>query len=104
MFKAAQFLVRNKFVLIGAAALAFLAFGRNGNENKPINPWGSDAAQAAQASASESLSAKAFGAVSGAAKQYAGVDIAGVVPDKLRKDTVDNWEKTGEAARRANGN
>lgn len=104
MFKAAQFLVRNKFVLIGAVAVGFIVFGRDGEEGKPVNPWGSDAVQAAQSSANESLSEKAFGAVAVAAKDYAGVDISGVAPDKLRKDTLDNWQKTGDAAKRANGN
>lgn len=104
MFRAVQLVVRNKFVLIAVVAVAFIVFGRNGNEGKSINPWDSDSAQAAQASANESYSQKAFGAVAGAAKDYAGVDISGVAPDKLRSQTVDNWKKTGEAAERANAN
>lgn len=104
MFRAAQFVVRNKFVLIGAMALGFIAFGRNGDESKPVSPWGTDAVQSAARADSESLSEKAFGAVAGAAKQYVGVDISGVAPDKLRKDTLQNWQQTGEAAKRANGN
>jgi len=104
MFKAAQFIVRNKFVLIGAAVVGFLVFGRNGDEPKKVSPWGTDSAQAAAQSANTSLSDKALGAVAVAAKDYAGVDVAKVMPGTLRKDTVDNWQSTGEAAKKANGN
>lgn len=104
MFRAVQALVRNKFIVIGAAALAFMLFGRSGDEVKKVNPWGSDAAQQAAISANTSLSDKALGAVAGAAKDYAGVDVGKVIPGNLRKDTIENWEKTGEAAKRANGN
>ncbi|MBC2666188.1 hypothetical protein H7F51_11735 [Novosphingobium flavum] len=105
MFKVAQFLVRNKLVLIGAVAIGFMVFGRNASDDKPVNPWGDHAAQTAQASSSgDSMTGKAFGVVAGAAKQYAGIDIGGVAPDKLRQDTVDNWQKTGDAAKQANGN
>ena len=104
MFKAAQFVVRNKIVLVGAAVVGFIVFGRNGDETKPVSPWGTDQAQAAARSSSESFSDKALVAVAGAAKDYAGVDISGVAPDKLRKETLENWEKTGDAAKRANGN
>lgn len=105
MFRAAQFIVRNKVVAIGALALGVIVFGRGGGEHKAVNPWGSDSAQAAAASANESLSDKAIGAVAGAAKTYAGVDIEKVLPgSKLRADTLDNWQRTGEAARKANGN
>jgi len=104
MFRAVQVIVRNKFLVIGAAAVAFLVFGRSGDEVKSVSPWGSDSAQQEAASANTPLSEKAFGAVAGAAKTYAGVDISGVAPDKLRKDTLDNWSRTGEAAKQANGN
>ena len=104
MYRAAQFVVRNKFVLIALAGGLFLLFGRGGEEQKPVNPWGSDSVQAAQASANRSVSDKAFGAVAGAAKSYAGVDISGVAPGKLARQSNDNWASAGEAAKRANGN
>lgn len=104
MFKAAQFIVRNKFVVIGAAALGVIVFGGSG-ENRAVSPWGSDSAQAAAASANESFTSKTLGAVAGAAKTYAGVDLDKILPgSKLRADTIDNWQRTGEAARKANGN
>lgn len=58
MFRAVQFVVRNKFVVIGAAVAIFVIFGRNPDEGKPVNPWGSDSVQAAQVSANEPLSEK----------------------------------------------
>jgi len=104
MFRAVQFVVRNKFVFIGAAVAVFLMFGRGGEAPKAANPWGTDAAQQAAVAANESLTDKAVGAVAGAAKDYAGVDVSKVVPGNLRKTTVDNWQQTGDAARKANGN
>lgn len=104
MFKAAQFIVRNKFVVIGAAVVGFLVFGRDGDETKKVNPWDNDTAQAAAHSANTSLSDKALGAVAVAAKDYAGVDVEKVMPGTLRKDAVDNWQSAGEAAKKANGN
>jgi hypothetical protein len=112
MFRAAQFIVRNKFVAIGAVAVGLLVFGRGNDEAKSVSPWDTDAAQQAAASANESLAGKALGKVAGAAKDYAGVDVGkvmpgvmpSVVPANLRKQTTDNWQQTGDAARRANGN
>jgi hypothetical protein len=104
MFRAVQFIVRNKFVFIGAAVAVFLVFGRGGEPPKAVNPWGTDSVQQAAVAANESMSDKAVGAVASAAKDYAGVDVGKVLPGNLRKTTVDNWQQTGEAARKANGN
>ncbi|MFA7588427.1 MAG: hypothetical protein WCY11_19945, partial [Novosphingobium sp.] len=91
MFKAAQFVVRNKVVLVGAAVVAFMVFGRNGDEPAKISPWDTDTARAAAASSRVSVTDKAFGAVAGVAKDYAGVDISSVAPNKLRDDTLNNF-------------
>ena len=104
MFKAAQFIVRHKVGVVAVAAIAFVVFGRVGNETKTASPWDTDSAQAAAADANTSLADKAIGAAAGAAKQYAGVDVGKVLPGSLKKQTVDNWEAAGDAAKRANGN
>jgi len=109
MYRAAQFIVRNKVVVLAAAVGLFLVFGRTGDTVKKASPWDNDAAQAEAASSNQSLTSKAVGAVAGAAKDYAGVDVSkvlpeGVNPTKLRDDTVNNWQSVGEAAKKANGN
>jgi hypothetical protein len=103
MFKAAQFVVRHKIGVVAIVAIGFVVFGR-GNETKPVNPWGTDASQQAASEANTGLADKAIGVAAGAAKQYAGVDVEKVLPGSLHKDTVDNWQSAGDAARRANGN
>ena len=104
MFKAAQFIVRHKIGAVAVAAIAVVVFGRGGDEQKPVNPWGTDAAQQAANEANTSMADKAIGMAAGAAKQYAGVDVGKVLPGSLRKDTVDNWQAASDAAKRANGN
>lgn len=103
MFKVAQAIVRHKVLVVGALVVGFVVFGQDGDEAKPSSPWGAQTAQQASASG-PSMTDKAFGVVAGAAKDYAGVDIGAVAPDKLRKSTVANWENTADAARKANGN
>lgn len=103
MFRAAQFIVRHKIAVIAVVAVGFIVFGRDG-EVKKVNPWDSDAAQQAAVDSNTGLADKAIGAAAGAAKQYAGVDVGKVLPGNLKKDTVDNWQSAGEAAKRANGN
>jgi len=102
MFRAAQIVVRHKVLVVGALAVGFMVLGRNENEDKPVSPWATQSV--AEAAAKPSLTDRAFTAVAGAAKDYAGIDIGGVAPDKLRKSTVENWDNTADAARRANGN
>lgn len=103
MFRAAQFIVRHKIGVIAVVAVGVFIFGRGGEEKK-VNPWDSDAVQAEASESNRSLADKAIGAAAGAAKQYGGVDVGKVLPGNLRKDTVDNWQSAGEAAKRANGN
>jgi hypothetical protein len=104
MFRAAQFIVRHKIGVVAIAAIAFMVFGRSGNEHKAASPWDTDSVQQAAADANTSLADKALGAAAGAAKQYAGVDVEKVLPGTLKKQTVDNWQSAEDAARRANGN
>jgi len=104
MFRAAQFVVRHKIGVVAVIAIGVVVFGRSG-ERQAVNPWDTDAVQQVAHDANTSLADRAIGAAAGAAKQYAGVDLGKVLPGSaLRKDTVDNWQATGDAARRANGN
>ncbi|MFC3174146.1 hypothetical protein ACFOD9_07780 [Novosphingobium bradum] len=104
MFRAAQFLVRHKIGVVAVVAIGVVVFGRGGDERKAVNPWGTDAAQQAASDAQVSLADKAIGVAAGAARDYAGVDVGKFLPGSLKKDTVDNWQSAGDAARRANGN
>ena len=104
MFRAAQFIVRHKIGVIAVIAIGVVMFGRGNDQPKAASPWDSDAVQQAAADSNTSLADKAIGAAAGAAKQYAGVDVGKVLPGNLKKDTVDNWQSAGEAAKRANGN
>lgn len=104
MFGAARWVVRHKILVIGAGAIGFLFFSQGGDERKSVSPWGSESAQQAAVSHNTPLSEKAFGAVAGAAKDYAGVDISAINPAKLQKSTTENWQSAADAAKRANGN
>ena len=104
MFRAAQFIVRHKIGVVAVVAIGVFVFGRGNNDAKPVSPWDSDAAQQAAVASNTSLADKAIGAAAGAAKHYAGVDVGKVLPARLQKDTVDNWQAAGDAAKRANGN
>jgi len=103
MFRATQFIVRHKIGFVAVVATGVFMFGRGG-EQKAVKPWDSDAAQASVVQANTSIADKAIGVAAGAAKQYAGVDVYKVLPGTLRKDTVDNWQATGDAVKRANRN
>lgn len=103
MFRAAQFIVRHKVGVVAVVAVGVFVFGR-GEQPKAVNPWDTDAVQQAASDSNRSLADKAIGVAAGAAKDYTGVDVGKVLPGNLRKDTVDNWQSAGEAAKRANGN
>ena len=63
MFRAAQFIVRHKIGVVAIAAIAFMVFGRSGNEHKAASPWDTDSVQQAAADANTSLADKALGAL-----------------------------------------
>lgn len=112
MFKIAQWFVRHKVLVVAVGAAGFIFFGGNGKDEakKPANPWSVQAqapdanAQFADASAKkDSLTAKAYSAVAGAAKKYANVDIGGVNPTKLKDANDANWKSAEDGMSKANG-
>lgn len=105
MFGVARLVVRYKVLVIGALVAGFLFMGGGDESKAPVSPWDAGSGEAVAASTDkDSLTGKAFDAVAGATKDYAGVDISAVNPAKLRKATVDNWHSVGDAAKNANHN
>ena len=83
MYRAAQWVVRHKVLVVAIGAAGFIFFGGNKEETKPANPWSSASAsevtvtRGSSSGDKKSLTDKAIGAVSGVAKEYVGVDIGG---------------------------
>ncbi len=100
MYRVAQWVVRHKVLVVAVGAAGFIFFGGNKEEQKPANPWSagqsSEVAVVGSSGAKKSLTDKAIGVVSSAAKEYVGVDIGGV------KDTNDqNWAAVTDATKKA---
>lgn len=105
MFSFAQWIVRHKVLMVAIGAAAFIFFGGRDEPVKPANAWAANVpVEAAQSSSSKkgSLTAKAYGAVAGAAKKYANVDIGGVNPTKLQEQTVGNFQNAEDGMKKAN--
>jgi len=106
MFKFAQSIVRHKVGVIAVIAFAVVLFSRDGQDQqaKPSSPW------AAQSEPTPSFAAKKEedGLVSGmvgkaatAASDYLG-EATGINPAELKENTVDNWNNTADAMKKAN--
>ncbi|MCW1402582.1 hypothetical protein OKA06_09660 [Novosphingobium sp. MW5] len=103
MYRAAQWVVRHKVLVVAIGAAGFIFFGGNKEQPKPANPWSSASAEevtvvrgSSSSGQKKSLTDKAIGAVSGVAKDYVGVDIGGV------KETNDqNWAAVTDATKKA---
>lgn len=102
MYRVAQWVVRHKVLVVAVGAAGFIFLGGNKEDAKPANPWSagqtSDVAVSGSSSsgAKKSLTDKAIGVVSSAAKEYVGVDIGGV------KETNDqNWASVTDATKKA---
>lgn len=105
MFRFAQWIVRHKVLMVAIGAAVFIFFGGRDEPVKPANAWAVNApVEVAQSSSSKknSLTSKAFGAVAGAAKKYANVDIGGVNPAKLQEQTVGNFQNAEDGMKKAN--
>ena len=104
MFRIAQWVVQNKVSLVAICVAFFMVFGGKKEAPKPANPWSANVGQVAAAPQDKSLTDKAMGAVAGAAKKYAGVDIGVVDPTKEQESTRENLAAAEAGVRSANGN
>ncbi|MEJ6009447.1 hypothetical protein [Novosphingobium aquae] len=101
MYRVAQWVVRHKVLVVAVGAAGFIFFGGNKEDAKPANPWSAGTSEVAvsgssSSGAKKSLTDKAIGAVSGAAKEYAGIDLGEV------KETNDqNWASVTDATKKA---
>ncbi|PLK26332.1 hypothetical protein [Novosphingobium sp. TH158] len=100
MYRVAQWIVRHKVLVVGVAAAGFIFFGNDKPENdQPKNPWASGTAEAVvvhRGSDKESLTDKAVSAVSGVARDYAGIEIG-----EVKQANTDNWAAVTDAAKKA---
>lgn len=102
MFRAAQWVVRHKVLVVGVGAAAWIfAGGGNKEPVKPANPWAAGASEQVQLGQPKdkgSFTDKAIHVVSGGVKKVTGMDI-----EEVKETNTQNWAAATDATKKANG-